>query len=364
MDRSVAGVCALAWVVIAACACEVGKAAAPALPTPTVVLHEWPDMPLWAYGVTAAPQPGDQAKPQGPPGRRFDPAIDHDEQLQPLHVVGSARAYSLVDLSDWQNVVDWFPNEHAPMPAVVQHGPASLGTQTRACAFCHKTNGGGRPENAPVAGLPVAYFVRQLEDFRSGRRSSSDPRKPNVPTMIALARAMSNDEERAAAQYYAAQGGGPPLQVIESERAPRAHLHGNLYVASGSERTEPLVERILEVAQVSEQSENLDNPHFGYIAYVPRGSIARGQGLARGGGGTPACSSCHGEGLRGLGEAPPIAGRSPSYLVRQLYDFKTGARDGVQATLMKPVVARLTAIQMTDIAAYIARLPRVDAARH
>jgi cytochrome c553 len=334
-------------------------AAAPALPTPTVVLHEWPDMPLWAYGVTAAPRAGDQAKPQGPPGRKFDPAFDHDQQLQPLHVVGSTRVYSLVDLSDWQNVVDWFPNEHAPMPAVVQHGPASLGTQTRACAFCHKTTGGGRTENAPVA-----YFMRQLEDFRSGRRSSSDPRKPNVPTMTALAQAMSDDEERAAAQYYAAQGGGPPLQVIESDRAPPAHLHGNLYVAAGSERTEPLHGRILEVAQDSEQSETLDNPHFGYIAYVPTGSIARGQALARGTGATPACSSCHGEGLRGLGETPPIAGLSPSYLVRQLYDLKTGARNGVQALSMKPVVARLTATQMTDIAAYIATLPRAEAARH
>ena len=119
-------------------------------------------MPLWAYGVTALPQASDTAKPPDPPWRRFDPAIDHDEQLRPLHVDGSRRAYSVVDLSDWQNVVDWFPNEHAPMPDVVQHGPASLGTLTRACAFCHKTTGGGRPDNAPVAGLTVAYFLRQL----------------------------------------------------------------------------------------------------------------------------------------------------------------------------------------------------------
>jgi cytochrome c553 len=64
-----------------------------------------------------------------------------------------------------------------------------------------------------------------------------------------------------------------------------------------------------------------------------------------------------------------VAGRSPSHLVRQLYDFKTGARNGTQAVLMKPVlmkpvVARLTAAQMTDVAAYVATLPRAGADRH
>ena len=342
----------------------------------TVISHDWSDMPLWAYGVTAAPRDGDKAKLPDPPGRKFDPAIDHVEQLRPLHVDGSKRTYSLVDLSDWQNVVDWFPNEHVPMPSVVQHGPASLGTLTRACAFCHKTTGGGRPDNAPVAGLSVPYFLRQLEDFRAGRRKSSDPRKSNIATMIALAQAMSEDEEGAAAEYYAAQRGGPPVRVIETDRAPPAHLAGNRYVASGSERTAPLVNRILEVAEDPEQSEKLDNPHFGYIAYVPSGSVARGRQLATTGSRKDAdasgkeatvmlaCNSCHGEDLFGLGDAPSIAGRSPSYLVRQLYDFKTGARNGMRAVLMKPVVARLTPAQMTDIAAYVAALPRAQADRH
>lgn len=331
-----------------------------------VIAHDWSDMPLWAYGVTTVPHVGDRAKPPDPPQRRFDPAIDHVEQLRALHVDGSERTFSLVDLSDWQNVVDWFPNEHVPMPNVVQHGPASLGTMTRACAFCHKTTGGGRPDNAPVAGLPVNYFLRQLEDFRAGSRKSSDPRKSNVPTMIALAQSMSKEEERAAAAYYAAQRDGPSVRVIETDRAPPAHLVGNRYVATGTERSELLVNRILEVAEDPEQSEKLDNPHFGYIAYVPSGSVARGQRLAMtdrknadASGkvtATLACNGCHGAALLGVGDAPPIAGRSPSYLVRQLYDFKTGARDGPRAALMKPAVDRLTSAQMTDIAAYVATL--------
>ena len=194
--------------------------------------------------------------------------------------------------------------------------------------------------------------------------------------MIALAKALSEDEKVAAAKYYAAQRGGPPLRVMETDHAPPARLVGSRYVATGSDHTELLVNRILEVADDPEQSEELDNPHFGYIAYVPRGSMARGRRLATTGNGkdgnayrkkaaaTHACNNCHGADLLGVGDAPPIAGRSPSYLVRQLYDFKTGARDGIQAGVMEPVVAHLTPAQMTDIAAYVAALPRTRADRH
>ncbi|HSE11049.1 MAG TPA: c-type cytochrome [Rudaea sp.] len=99
---------------------------------------------------------------------------------------------------------------------------------------------------------------------------------------------------------------------------------------------------------------------------MPTGSIARGRALATAGraqdappGAAPAtlpCISCHGVDLHGLGDAPPLAGRSPSYLVRQLYDFKTGARNGSMAVLMKPVTGKLSTAQMTDLAAYLASL--------
>jgi cytochrome c553 len=327
--------------------------------------HALADMPLWAYGITAPPQPGDSAKPQGW-GQVFDPAIDHDEQLKPvLHVAGSSRTYAPIDLRDWANAPDWFPDEHEPMPDVVQHGSAALGVKKRACAICHRVNGGGRPENAPVAGLPVDYFLRQLEDFRSGKRRSTDPRKPNVATMIAIAQAISPDEARAAAEYYAAQSGAPRIRIIESDRAPPLQLHGNLFVATSNERTEPLTERIAEVLDGEREQFN-DNPHVGYRAYVPLGSIERGRALVAASSagaqtaalaGAQPCTACHGADLHGLGPAPPLAGRSPSYLVRQLYDFKTGAREGSLAPLMKPVASRLSTQQMTDIAAYIASLP-------
>jgi cytochrome c553 len=54
---------------------------------------------------------------------------------------------------------------------------------------------------------------------------------------------------------------------------------------------------------------------------------------------------------------PGIAGRSPSYLVRQLYDLKHGARAGPGSEQMKPVVEQLTTDDMLVLAAYAASLP-------
>jgi cytochrome c553 len=72
-----------------------------------------------------------------------------------------------------------------------------------------------------------------------------------------------------------------------------------------------------------------------------------------GGGKTQQCSICHGPDLNGLAGIPPIAGRSPSYVVRQLYDLQSGARAGTAAALMKATVANLTVEDMVSIAAYL-----------
>src|SRR5262245_38224205 len=146
--------------------------------------------PLWAYGFEAPPEPGDKALPQNPPTRNLRPGQDPVEQTRQRSLEGSSATYSLVDIRDGQNVIDWFPRDHPQMPNVVQHGPTRLGKTTRGCGSCHLPTGKGRPENAPVAGLPAAYFLRQIHDFRSGLRHSADPRKPNTNTMIELAKSL------------------------------------------------------------------------------------------------------------------------------------------------------------------------------
>ena len=53
---------------------------------------------------------------------------------------------------------------------------------------------------------------------------------------------------------------------------------------------------------------------------------------------------------------PPIAGRSASYIVRQIYDMQTGTRNGQSAQLMKMAIARLDKEDIVAIAAYVAGL--------
>ncbi len=110
----------------------------------------------------------------------------------------------------------------------------------------------------------------------------------------------------------------------------------------------------------NEQSEPLRNPRSGFVAYVPVGSIKKGEALVTTGGSgrTVACGVCYGADLRGMGPVPHIAGRSPSYLARQMYDMQSGARHGEWSSLMQPVVAKLTDEDYVSIAAYVSsRMP-------
>lgn len=323
--------------------------------------------PLWAYGFLTPPAPTDRPRSQTPPPttralRANEPA---EEQTRPRTVEGSSASFSLVDMRDGGNVADWFPGDHPPMTNVMKRGPASLGATSWGCAFCHLPTGKGRPENAPVAGQSVAYLLRQLEDFRDDARTSADPRKPNTPIMAGLAKAMSEGEMREAAEYFAAAKWSPWTRVIETDLVPRTKVEGNLFRAIEKERTEPIAGRIIEVPEDTEQSEGLRNPRSGFIAYVPVGSIAKGEVLVTSGGAsgsgrnivpgrTFACTACHGADLMGLADMPAIAGRSPSYVVRQLYDMQQGTRKGKMSALMQPVVANLTAEDMVAIAAYVA----------
>jgi hypothetical protein len=172
-----------------AAAASTAPVTAPANLASTVV--DFAQQPLWAYGFPTPPAPGEKAEPQRPPSRALRPNEDEGEQTKPRSLPGSAGSFSLVDIRDGSNVIDWYPEDHPKMTDIIRLGPSKLETGRRGCGFCHLPNGLGRPENAPVAGLPPAYFVQQMKDFRNGLRRSSDPRKPNTNTMIDLARAMT-----------------------------------------------------------------------------------------------------------------------------------------------------------------------------
>jgi len=282
----------------------------------------------------------------------FKPATD-DGKLK--HVPDSPAAYSLGQLRDLFLAPDWHPDDHAPMPDIVMHGRKP---DVYACGFCHRADGPGGPENSSVAGLPAAYIIQQMADFKSGARKSSMPQRLPPQAMTSLAKAVTDDEVAAAAAYFSTVKPKQLIQVIETNIVPKSYVAGWFLAAVNTGDTEPIGQRIIEVPVDLEQFERRDT-HSRFIAYVPVGSLQAGQTLAITGRGdkTIQCRTCHGPELKGTELIPGIAGRSPSYIFRQLYDFKQGARAGISSALMKHTVANFTDEDMLSLAAYTASLP-------
>jgi len=304
--------------------------------------------PPWAYGFTT-PAPK-VAPPPAPPA----PAAVQDN-VKTYSLPGSKFTFTRAQLANRFGPADWYPEDHPAMPDIVAHGKEAA--EVFACSLCHLTNGKGRPENAPVAGLPYEYIVQQLNDFRSGARQTSDPRKGNTGRMAGFAKALTDDEIKAAAKFFSAVPSTPWVKVVESETAPKTKSVAGLFVQlEGAEAgTEPLGNRIIETPADVEAAEVLRDSRSGFVAYVPPGSVKKGETLVTTGGGkVTACTVCHGTDLRGLGPVPPLAGRSPSYIVRQLYDMQHGNRTGAWTPLMAPVVSKLSTDDMLVAAAYIA----------
>jgi cytochrome c553 len=263
---------------------------------------------------------------------------------------GSAKSYTQAQIDDGFNPPDWFPDEHAPMPSVVQHGS---GTAVPACAVCHLASGLGHPESANLTGLSVEYSMRQIADFRSGARKDS----PAARFMMSVfTKSLSEDDARQASEWFATLKPSVWEKVVETDTVPKTFVNGGrMRSALPGGNTEPIGNRIIVVPQDPLRAISRD-PHSGFIAYVPVGSIARGEELVKTGGSgkTIPCSTCHGQSLTGLGPAPRIAGSDAIYIVRQLHDFQTGARASVMGELMKAVVAQLNLDDMVAIAAYVA----------
>jgi cytochrome c553 len=293
------------------------------------------DPPAWAF-------------PVNPPGLA---APKDDGKLHALP--GSAAQFSFGQLRDGFNPPDWYPDDHPQMPPLVAHG-AQPGA--RACGFCHMPSGYGRPENAALAGLPAAYIIKQVEDFKSGARKTSLPgRVPPALMMTLAAQAATEPGLAEAAAYFAAIKPKATTKVVETDTIPKVEVNGWIFKKSEAGGSEPIGERVVEVPDDFERFEERDG-RLMFTAYVPKGSVAKGETLVKTGGGgkTIPCAICHGPELKGLGNVPPIAGRSPSYLGRQLYDIQSGARNGDGAALMKAVVAKLTNEDFVAITAYVA----------
>jgi cytochrome c553 len=306
------------------------------------------DPPAWAY-------------PETPRGFQPDP-----DDGSAKHLVGSTRSFTYRQLTDVFAPPDWYPGEHPRMPQV----PVARGRTpgVPACSSCHLPNGLGRPESSSLAGLSVAYLTLQLADFKIGARHSS----VGESAMADIARALTADEAAAAITYYAHLPRTPWITVVETDAVPKTRVVENgLRIPLEPEELEPIGQRIVEVPKYPART-RLSDSHAPFVAYVPKGSIRRGRAFVATGGAqmigsrvvTPgtavACLNCHGVTLHGMAHAPDsdvavpgLAGRSPTYIVRQLYDVHSGARSAPSTALMKPIAAQLTLQQMIDIAAYL-----------
>jgi cytochrome c553 len=272
----------------------------------------------------------------------------------PRRLPGSNAAFSWKQARDLFFAPDWHPGDHPAMPEIVASGRKP---DIRACGSCHRVEGTGGPENANLAGLPVAYFVQQIADFKSGARKMSGPERPSTQLMMASVKDLTDAEVLAAAQYFAALKPKRIIKVVESETIPKTGPSRLFFVKSPDGGTEPLGRRIVEMPDDVEQFELRDS-RATFTAYVPTGSVAKGETLAKTGGSgtTVACNICHGAELKGVGPIPAIAGRSPTYIVRQLYEFQRGARAGSTSALMKQTVEKLSQDDVIALAAYVGSL--------
>lgn len=297
-----------------------------------------------------ARQVGAQAEltiPEGLP----DWAFNIPDKIQPTGVrpegivraPGSAKEYEWAKVAGNANPPDWFPDEHPSAPKAVTGGPGIR----FACGSCHLMSGQSHAEAADIAGMPAAYLIRQMAYYKAGTRKDDARMGP-------IAKATSEEDVRQAAEYFASLKPKKWVRLIETATPPKTFIatagrHRVLHPDGG---TEPIGHRILSIPEDPFRTEIRD-PHSGYIAYVPPGSIAKGEALVK----TGQCAACHGEALIGKGEVPRLAGQHPLHIARQLFDIRHGSSAGDAVAVMKPVAAKMSDDDIIAISAYLSSLP-------
>jgi cytochrome c553 len=307
-------------------------------------------IPLFAVAATAQVP---TAIPNGLPSWAFNipDAVQHPTQTRSgrIRVPGSSCEYDWALVAGNAYPPDWFPEEHGPAPRSVK---GEAGATIQACGSCHLMSGQGHPESADIAGLPAEYIVRQMKYFKSGARKDEGRMGP-------IARVTSDEEVRLAADYFAAIKPIPFVKVIETATPPKTYVAtaGRHRVVVPGGATEPIGRRIIQIPEDVFRT-TIRDPHSPFLAYVPPGSIARGEALVKTGGSgkTISCAICHGDGLTGLGEVPRIAGLQPVYIARQLLTIQNGSSAGTAVALMKKAVANLSEDDIISISAYLGSL--------
>jgi cytochrome c553 len=196
-----------------------------------------------------------------------------------------------------------------------------------------------------LTGFTAAYIEQQMADFKSGARKDAS-------RMNGIAKDLSDDEVHQAAEWFAKLRPGSWTKVTEAAMVPKTFVgQGRMRFVQPGGEMEPIGHRIITVPVDQTRARLRDpRPGAGFVAYVPPGSLSKGKAL------TVACTICHGDNFKGLGNVPRVAGLHPIYIARQIYLFKDGTRNGIDAQLMKKPVARLSDEDILAIAAYLGSL--------
>lgn len=185
------------------------------------------------------------------------------------------------------------------MQANAVAGDAAAGeAKTAMCAGCHMPDGNSVVDMFPkLAGQGEAYIVKQLADFKAGKRTND--------TMAPMAMAVADEDMADIGAFYAKQV-STPVEAADS-------------------------------------------------------NLALGKDVYRGGNiltGVPACMGCHGPTGRGNAPAkyPSLGGQHATYIKSQLNAFRDGSRNNDPNGMMRSVVAQMSAAEMEAVANYIATL--------
>jgi cytochrome c553 len=184
-----------------------------------------------------------------------------------------------------------------PAPAAAKPDLAKgQATSTNVCAACHSADGSrGSPANPIIAGQHAEYLVKQLDEFKSGKRDNA--------VMKGMASTLSSADMTNVAAFYAGKTAKPGFAKNK------------------------------ELVALGEK--------------IYRGGIAERA--------VPACSGCHSPTGGGIpSQYPRLAGQHADYTEAQLIAFRAGTRkNNVQMT---GVAARLNDREIKAVADYIAGL--------
>lgn len=172
-------------------------------------------------------------------------------------------------------------------------GDAAAGKgKAAACAACHMADGNSMVPNFPkIAGQHESYLAQQLIDFKAGTRKDA--------TMLGMTAALSEQDMADIGAYYASQSAS-----IGSANAEKAAIGKKIYQGGNKET------------------------------------------------GLSACMACHGPAGKGNAGAkfPSLNGQHATYTIKQLKDFRSGARSNV---MMNDIAAKMSDDEINSAAEFI-----------